>query len=278
MTSETRSTESFESGEVSFFKEGKTFDFPQDFVISEDRGKGDWFTTPPQGGVAMREEQQAKMTVDQHEIKKQEILSQFDVFTELDPLGTGKIKPYVDKKHFFQDLKNPPKKVLNDLLPQTQDPITSLDPKPPTIPVNPKPGTFDSDPFGDDPFKEDPFAETDFLKQDPFNTDNCDLKLLTADSNLGLFQSPAFKFNFETQKTSRENVGLDLGEEAPAPPPRPAATGTVQIEPPPLPPKKVRPPPRPPHHEEGSEAVTEVSNHENKKLRDYQKSALFSRL
>ncbi|KAL7051364.1 hypothetical protein ACKWTF_004443 [Chironomus riparius] len=36
-------------------------------------------------------------------------------FTDLDPLGTGKSKPYVDKKYFFQDLKNPPKKVLKDL-------------------------------------------------------------------------------------------------------------------------------------------------------------------
>lgn len=33
----------------------------------------------------------------------------------MDPLGTGKIKPYVDKKFFFQDLKNPPKKVLKEL-------------------------------------------------------------------------------------------------------------------------------------------------------------------
>ncbi|XP_055620361.1 protein disabled isoform X2 [Toxorhynchites rutilus septentrionalis] len=38
-----------------------------------------------------------------------------DVFTDLDPLGTGKIKPYIDKKFFFQELKNPPKKVLKDL-------------------------------------------------------------------------------------------------------------------------------------------------------------------
>ncbi|XP_055704115.1 protein disabled isoform X2 [Phlebotomus papatasi] len=38
-----------------------------------------------------------------------------DAFTDLDPLGTGKIKPYVDKKYFFQDLKNPPKKVLREL-------------------------------------------------------------------------------------------------------------------------------------------------------------------
>lgn len=42
--------------------------------------------------------------------------SQFvDAFSDLDPLGTGKIRPYIDKKYFFQDLKNPPKKVLKDL-------------------------------------------------------------------------------------------------------------------------------------------------------------------
>ncbi|XP_063385741.1 protein disabled isoform X7 [Cydia fagiglandana] len=41
----------------------------------------------------------------------------YDVFTELDPLGTGRSKPYVDKKLFFQELKNPPKKVLKDLVP-----------------------------------------------------------------------------------------------------------------------------------------------------------------
>uniref|UniRef100_A0A1A9W3C9 PID domain-containing protein n=1 Tax=Glossina brevipalpis TaxID=37001 RepID=A0A1A9W3C9_9MUSC len=38
-----------------------------------------------------------------------------DAFTDLDPLGTGRTRPYVDKKYFFQELKNPPKKVLKDL-------------------------------------------------------------------------------------------------------------------------------------------------------------------
>ncbi|XP_012162440.1 protein disabled isoform X3 [Ceratitis capitata] len=37
------------------------------------------------------------------------------VKSDLDPLGTGRTRPYVDKKYFFQELKNPPKKVLNDL-------------------------------------------------------------------------------------------------------------------------------------------------------------------
>ena len=41
-----------------------------------------------------------------------------DVFTELDPLGTGRIRPYVDKKDFFQDLKKTslgPKRLLKPL-------------------------------------------------------------------------------------------------------------------------------------------------------------------
>lgn len=36
------------------------------------------------------------------------------VFADLDPLG--KDRPYKDKTEFFQDVKNPPKKVLNDLV------------------------------------------------------------------------------------------------------------------------------------------------------------------
>lgn len=42
-------------------------------------------------------------------------MNYIDAFTDLDPLGTGKNRPYVDKKYFFQDLKYPPKKVLKDL-------------------------------------------------------------------------------------------------------------------------------------------------------------------
>ncbi|XP_053972383.1 uncharacterized protein LOC128873106 isoform X2 [Hylaeus volcanicus] len=53
---------------------------------------------------------------EQDEAQAQAKSPQIDVFTELDPLGTGLIKPYVDKKDFFQHLKNPPKKVLKDLV------------------------------------------------------------------------------------------------------------------------------------------------------------------
>lgn len=48
-----------------------------------------------------------------------------DAFTDLDPLGTGKSKPYVDKKYFFHEIKNPPKKVLKEL---TTNPCDTLQP------------------------------------------------------------------------------------------------------------------------------------------------------
>lgn len=115
----------------------------------------------------------------------------YDVFTELDPLGTGRSKPYVDKKLFFQELKNPPKKVLKDLVPTTQ--TTSLlseilpEPKVTTASATDygasttmtslsrhsggtvsiaKPNSYTSNNF----FSSDPFAETDpFDNTDPFS-------------------------------------------------------------------------------------------------------------
>lgn len=104
---------------------------------------------------------------------KSSILSQFDVFTELDPLGTGRSKPYVDKKLFFQELKNPPKKVLKDLA-STQPSDSSLftanfDQTTTTAAHTNQQMLFPTDPFVEsDPFdKTDPFAES----HDPFDTD-----------------------------------------------------------------------------------------------------------
>lgn len=48
-----------------------------------------------------------------------------DAFTDLDPLGTGKSKPYVDKKYFFHEIKNPPKKVLKELTTNSSGATTS---------------------------------------------------------------------------------------------------------------------------------------------------------
>lgn len=122
----------------------------------------------------------------------------YDVFTELDPLGTGRSKPYVDKKLFFQELKNPPKKVLKDLvstqslisdiLPVTTDTkiehygpattMTSLSRHSggsvaivkPTQNVLFNSNFFSSDPFAEtDPFDNtDPFSDS--FKDDPFTS------------------------------------------------------------------------------------------------------------
>ncbi|KPJ03991.1 Protein disabled [Papilio xuthus] len=122
----------------------------------------------------------------------------YDVFTELDPLGTGRSKPYVDKKLFFQELKNPPKKVLKDLVPSHSllsdiVPVTSEAKAegygPPTTmtsltrqsggsvaiakPAQPPAFSgafFTSDPFAEtDPFDStDPFSDT--FKDDPFTS------------------------------------------------------------------------------------------------------------
>ncbi|KAJ8910787.1 hypothetical protein NQ315_015128 [Exocentrus adspersus] len=141
---------------------------PSDPHGSKDDPFGDSFISYP-----------AEPTKDEkHEQTKQEILSQFDVFTELDPLGTGRSKPYIDRKHFFQELKNPPKKVLNDLVANTtqEQPLfntnfNQINTKTSVLPVTGG-TTFSSDPFGEDPFvKEDPFADSDFSKQDPFETE-----------------------------------------------------------------------------------------------------------
>ncbi|KNC24742.1 Protein disabled, partial [Lucilia cuprina] len=51
--------------------------------------------------------------------------SKLDIKSDLDPLGTGRTRPYVDKKYFFQELKNPPKKVLKDLTTNNQTATTA---------------------------------------------------------------------------------------------------------------------------------------------------------
>nr|XP_018907562.1 PREDICTED: protein disabled isoform X1 [Bemisia tabaci] len=117
-----------------------------------------------------------------------------DVFTELDPLGTGRSKPYVDKKDFFQDLKNPPKKVLKDLVPElSADLIKQFEknsdaPLSATISENKGPASntpsskgstsnFQGNVFFEDPFnKSDPFEDS-FSKSSgfaSFSSETCD--------------------------------------------------------------------------------------------------------
>lgn len=59
----------------------------------DEPSSGDWFT-PPASNTFFEEqplapEQTKPNNQDQHEKKKQEILSHFDVFTDLDPLGNN---------------------------------------------------------------------------------------------------------------------------------------------------------------------------------------------
>ncbi|GFR30523.1 protein disabled [Trichonephila clavata] len=66
--------------------------------------------------VAMKEEfESTPMLTKQEDLISNEIKTPV-IFAELDPLGDH---PYVDKKDFFQDLKKPPKKVLKDLVTDT---------------------------------------------------------------------------------------------------------------------------------------------------------------
>ncbi|KAF7277837.1 hypothetical protein GWI33_009095 [Rhynchophorus ferrugineus] len=311
---------SVDSGTDSLFssKTNKEFTFSQDFNSShEEPSSGDWFT--PSFGNRIFEEPAPLVTTEsvkdeKHEAAKQEIMSQFDVFTELDPLGTGRSKPYIDKKHFFQELKNPPKKALNELAStsnssaaqdlfninfsqtaatKTTSATTTTTASSTTIYTNTT-NIFTADPFGEDPFvKEDPFAETDFSGQDPFETEFATQQVgrdLHAIFQNNLSRSPktgategaggpsssprTVQFTksgtFDDRKSSSEM--LSETENAPEPPPRPAATLTLgEIQPPPLPPKKqgdivLKPPPRPPHTEDNRYDYIEKFEREQKVL------------
>ncbi|KAJ8962804.1 hypothetical protein NQ318_001203 [Aromia moschata] len=248
----------------------KDFSFSQDFSSSHDEpSSGDWITSSAGNNIFEEPPLPVKEPTkdEKHEQAKKEILSQFDVFTELDPL-----------------VRSGPN------LPA------------PLLPPNAGTGAFAADPFGEDPFvKEDPFADSDFSKQDPFETEfaNFPNKFDAKKDNLqtllqsNLSKSPkssalekqmslitsspktvqfskqnTFDLQFDKFEEKRfdklshlhENPSLDVSSEsecAPEPPPRPTAT-LMQIKPPPLPPKKqinelaVKPPPRPPYHSEES--------------------------
>ncbi|XP_044747407.1 protein disabled isoform X2 [Coccinella septempunctata] len=252
------------------------FKFSRDFSSShEEPSSGEWFTPSNslfEDSTLLSDTAQKETKEDKLEQTKKEILSQFDVFTELDPLGTGRSKPYIDKKHFFQELKNPPKKVLNDLVQQNQTDVKEKGSKMANVSTTPKSlSDFETDPFGEDPFVSlDPFAEAEF-KQDPFEKDFNEYKknkidvgfltrplskspnscaLSTISLTGGSFKNVQFK---ESLTCGKDEEVKD--ESAPEPPPRPD-TAILQIKPPPLPPKKqandllVKPPPRPPHVED----------------------------
>ncbi|ERL90876.1 hypothetical protein D910_08221 [Dendroctonus ponderosae] len=202
--------------------------------------------------------------------------------------STGRSKPYIDKKHFFQELKNPPKKPLKELASTNSSAAQDLfninfnQPSAPTKPpIYSNTAMFASDPFGEDPFvREDPFADSDFSKQDPFETEfatqqaSKELQVLIQNNlskpamlrsspktvqfsntnNFGSFASDtAIALQAQSVEISSESESIPE-----PPPPRPHST-LGEIQPPPLPPKKqsdivLKPPPRPPHSEDYIEA------------------------
>ncbi|KAH1001073.1 hypothetical protein HUJ04_013332 [Dendroctonus ponderosae] len=257
-------------------KSNKDFSFSHDFSTSHDEHtSGDWFN--PSFDSNIFEEPTALVAAEplkdeKHEAAKQEIMSQFDVFTELDPL----------------ELKNPPKKPLKELASTNSSAAQDLfninfnQPSATTKPpIYSNTAMFASDPFGEDPFvREDPFADSDFSKQDPFETEfatqqaSKELQVLIQNNlskpamlrsspktvqfsntnNFGSFASDtAIALQAQSVEISSESESIPE-----PPPPRPHST-LGEIQPPPLPPKKqsdivLKPPPRPPHSEDYIEA------------------------
>ncbi|XP_062544006.1 protein disabled isoform X2 [Armigeres subalbatus] len=136
-----------------------------------------------------------------------------DAFTDLDPLGTGKIKPYIDKKYFFQELKNPPKKVLKDLSGQDSSFNANFSSEdlqrqsPQTLPkdsnemFNP---TFDEGP----PRSKDQRVATDF--SDPFTNKSVDPFM--DDDDFSKLHIDPFEMKF-SRNTSPRQVENKSGDE-----------------------------------------------------------------
>ncbi|XP_065341529.1 protein disabled-like isoform X1 [Cloeon dipterum] len=147
------------------------------FDTTSDPLFGDNNTTSTTSGVGPTTKEQVEDAAAQ---------GQFDVFTELDPLGTGRSKPYVDKKDFFQELKNPPKKVLKELVEPKDGEASSgtfaatfshsVQPSDRRTPTQRKYSAdvmaldpfADSDPFGEPDFVDEPFPASESV--DPFDT------------------------------------------------------------------------------------------------------------
>ncbi|XP_025830204.1 protein disabled [Agrilus planipennis] len=250
----------------------------------------DWFISSVTGTATTKDsltqsplQKDLSTTLQSERQEKQDVLKQFDVFTELDPLGksligTGKIKPYIHKRDFFQDLKKP-KKVLNDLVNDKQTYSNNISSCSTNVNESFKSECmgFATDPFGEDPFvKSNSFAEKDPFSKNNFNVDFAVFKkeqgasdlvddmVTLAFSNLNedsFVDTHHLEGNIEKDiKLSSEFDSEDYkkmspdSDNAPKPPPRP--TNNILTQPPPLPPKKqpgdlcIKPPPRPPHSDD----------------------------
>lgn len=74
-----------------------------------------WFGNTSEAGFTNNHSYSQKSFDDSNNLNNDTKSELIGAFTDLDPLALGTTKPYVDKKYFFQDLKNPPKKALKDL-------------------------------------------------------------------------------------------------------------------------------------------------------------------
>lgn len=193
----------------------------------------------------------------------------FDVFMELDPLGTGRVKPYVDKKDFFSDLKNPPKQVLNDLVPRelgdyendrSREKNASLSFDPMADPFNKidpfeteSPAVNFEDAFSDFPSFDPPQPHA--VKPQLFGANMGPLQVTLPPENRTPVGSPSLSKNRKLRSKPRPSRPADENRNSPVmegvylrstpppePPPRPAIT-CYSIKPPPLPPKKQSPSP-----------------------------------
>ncbi|KAK9759072.1 Phosphotyrosine interaction domain (PTB/PID) [Popillia japonica] len=229
----------------------KDLNLSHDFSLSHDEpSSGDWFT-PPASNCFFEDQplaagQTKTNNQDQHEKKKQEILSHFDVFTDLDPLDPFGEDPFVKSDPFAE----------TDFT--KQDPFDS------------ELGAFNQEQQNKSTEHTDQFKfSAKSLSRSPKGNSLLEKQMSLAsvsprsNAAAGLAKQNTFDVQFDQVEDKKfgklnqlhENPSLDLSSEsecAPEPPPRPTSNIT-QIKPPPLPPKKqagelcVKPPPRPPH-------------------------------
>nr|CAI5868869.1 unnamed protein product [Callosobruchus analis] len=163
--------------------------------------------------------------------------------------SASRSKPYVDRKHFFQELKNPPKKALKELASTTTVQETPL------FPANfPPQSTGGTAAAAGGVFTVDPFDPVVTYQKSPLEKQTSLFSSSPKAPSLFSKQNTFDEKNYSKLTQLHDNPSLDISSEsecAPEPPPRPV----VQIKPPPLPPKKqteltTKPPPRPPHGEE----------------------------
>ncbi|KAL7297313.1 hypothetical protein TKK_0009709 [Trichogramma kaykai] len=138
---------------------------------------------------------------------------QLDIFSDLDPLGTGSKKPYVDKKDFFQHLKNPPKKVLKELVSTNFDDTFPTDFNKSSVSdlmdtSKSKLDKSDAKKFVDDEFSEfDKFKNKDTISTDKISSPKMSMK----DANRKVQQqSLSVSLPPEEKTTSKNSYGYGM--------------------------------------------------------------------